>query len=84
MPYRDEETCHISTLPLLPGGGGVLEVYMTGSDGVSHCKPKQIQEPEILDPPPPKKKTWHQNIPPQKNKTTSNTDLFNQTKLFNA
>ena len=35
------------------GGGGVLEVYMTGgggSDRASYCKPKKIRKPEILDP----------------------------------
>ena len=33
------------------GGGGVLEVYMTGgSDVASYCKPQKIHKPEILDP----------------------------------
>ena len=63
----------------MPGGGGVLAVYMTGEgfDGASYCKPKNIHDPEILHP----KNNWHQNFPPPKITRLKyhNTDLFNQT-----
>ena len=57
------------------GGGGVLEVYMTGgSDGASYCKAKKIHKPEILDP----KKYLASKFPNQKNTRLKylNTDLF--------